>query len=122
MRKAFGSEARTWSQMILKVSSLTNLSMIYVDNILLVAAVVHNMGNLESAAGNYELAKENFDRAVSIRVKQGETAANQLALLYLCIGRVHHLEGDYDEAMKTYAKAENLFVRTLGAEKHYMAQ
>jgi hypothetical protein len=65
---------------------------------------------------------EYFDRAVEIRLAQGETAANQLALLYLCIGRVHTLREDFEKALKMFSRAENLFVRTLGAEKHYMAQ
>ena len=79
------------------------------------------MGNLESAQGNFETAQTLFDRAVAIRDAQGETAANQLALLYLCIGRNLFWQKQYDEAEKTYAKAENLFVRTLGADKSYMA-
>lgn len=80
------------------------------------------MGNLETAAGDYDKAMEYFDRAVKIRLAQGDTAANQLALLYLCMGRVDSLRKDYDRALKMFGRAENLFVRTLGAEKHYMAQ
>ncbi len=80
------------------------------------------MGNLESAAGDYENAMEYFNRAVKIRLAQGDTAANQLALLYLCIGRVDSLKGDFDKASRNFARSEALFVRTLGAEKHYMAQ
>lgn len=80
------------------------------------------MGNLETATANYDMAMEYFDRAVEIRVLQGDTAANQLALLHLCIGRVFSLRKDYEKANKMFSTAENLFVRTLGAEKHYMAQ
>jgi tetratricopeptide (TPR) repeat protein len=80
------------------------------------------MGNLEAATGDYDKAMEYFDRAVKIRLAQGETAANQLALLYLYIGRVHTQRGDYDKALMMFSQAENLFVRTLGAEKHHMAQ
>lgn len=80
------------------------------------------MGNLETAAGDYDKAMEYFDRAVNIRIAQGDTAANQLALLYLCIGRVDSLRKEYDKAAKRFSTAENLFVRTLGAERHYMAQ
>jgi len=80
------------------------------------------MGNLETAAGDYEKAKEYFNRAVRIRLAQGETAANQLALLYLCIGRVYTQEREFDKALKMFSMAENLFVRTLGAEKHNIAQ
>jgi len=86
-----------------------------------IAATTHNIGNLETATGDYDKAMEYFDRAVKIRLAQGETAANQLALLYLCIGRVHTQREDFDKALKMFSQAENLFVRTLGAEKHYMA-
>jgi hypothetical protein len=65
---------------------------------------------------------EHFNRAVKIRLTQGETAANQLALLYLCIGRVYTETEDYERAMRMFSQAETLFVRTLGAEMHYMAQ
>ena len=80
------------------------------------------MGNLETSAGDYDKAMEYFNRAVEIRLAQGEMAANQLALLYLCIGRVHTQRKDFEKALKMFSQAENLFVRTLGAEKHYMAQ
>jgi len=65
---------------------------------------------------------EHFNRAVEIRLGQGETAVNQLALLYLCIGRVYTETEDYDKAWKMFSQAETLFVRTLGEEMHYMAQ
>lgn len=64
----------------------------------------------------------HFERAVDIRLKQGDTAANQLALLYLCIGRVYALQDNYKEARAMFSKSEALFVRTLGPEKHFMAQ
>jgi len=76
---------------------------------------------LETSTGDYDRAMEFFNRAVDIRLAQGDTAANQLALLYLCIGRVDSLRKDFEKATKMFARAENLFVRTLGAEKHYMA-
>jgi tetratricopeptide (TPR) repeat protein len=90
--------------------------------VLIVAASTHNMGNLEAATGDFEKAMGYFKRAVEIRLAQGETAANQLALLYLCIGRVHTQLEDFDKALKMFSQAESLFVRQLGAEKHYMAQ
>lgn len=92
------------------------------------AAVYHNMGNLESAAGNYDAAMDYFRKTEAIRMTQGETAENQLALLYLCIGRCMALETalegaqDYAEAQNMVSRAENLFARTIGAEKHFMAQ
>lgn len=80
------------------------------------------MGNLETAMGDYEKAMEYFEEAIAIWKAQGDTAANQLALVYLCIGQADSLRKDYDKAMKMLGRAEALFVQTLGAEKHYMAQ
>jgi tetratricopeptide (TPR) repeat protein len=87
-----------------------------------VAVSSQNMGNLETAAGNYERAMDFFNRAVDIWIAQGDEGANQLALIYLCIGRVDSLRKDYDKAARRFSTAENLFVRTLGSERHIMAQ
>jgi hypothetical protein len=65
---------------------------------------------------------EYFNRALGIRHSQGATADTQLALLYLCIGRVHTLTRDFEKALRMFNTAEDLFARTLGAEDHYMAQ
>lgn len=60
--------------------------------------------------------------ALPIRHQQGDTAANQLALLYLCMGRNEFWKRNFNEAEKLYRMAETLFARTLGADKHFMAQ
>jgi tetratricopeptide (TPR) repeat protein len=87
-----------------------------------VAAVYHNIGNLESAAGKAELALDYFRKVEEIRKKQGVAAENQLALLYLCMGRCYSSQGKYKEAMEMLQRSESLFVRTIGADKHFMAQ
>jgi tetratricopeptide (TPR) repeat protein len=75
-----------------------------------------------TAIGDYDDAMQFFQKAIEIRNKQGEEAANQLGLLYLCIARVYSLQQKWDETERNLNKSENLFVRTIGAEKHYMAQ
>jgi len=86
-----------------------------------VGYMMRNMGNLETGCGRYDEAMELFTRAVSIHLALGDSAAAQLALTYLSIGRLYCVQGLYDEAMKTLASSEALFVRTFGAETHFMA-
>ncbi|MCJ1400647.1 hypothetical protein MMC11_003855 [Xylographa trunciseda] len=81
----------------------------------------HNMGNLESATENLDAAMAYFNRAVDIRIGKGDAAAAQLALTYLCIGRVHYLRNEFDEATKWFAQSEALFVRTEGADTQFMS-
>lgn len=84
--------------------------------------ILHNLGNLESARGHYDEALEFFHRSREIRIRQGDLAASQLALSNLCIGRLHTLWGNNEEATKWLSQAELLFVRTLNTSKHYIAQ
>lgn len=88
----------------------------------LLSDILHNLGNLESARGNYDDAWELLSRSREIRIRQGDPAASQLALSNLCIGRLHTLWGNNDEATKWLSQAELLFVRTLSTSKHHIAQ
>jgi tetratricopeptide (TPR) repeat protein len=85
------------------------------------AYIYHNMGNLETGCGRYEEAMEHFTKAVVIRRALGDRAAGQLALTYLCIGRLYYFQQKFEEAMKMLADSEALFVRTSGAETHFMS-
>jgi hypothetical protein len=80
------------------------------------------MGNIESASDNLDEAMEYFSRAVPLRLVAGDSAASLLATTYLCIARVHHLKGEYDEAFRMCAQSEALFVRTAGADNHFLAK
>ena len=85
------------------------------------AYLYHNMGNLETGSGRYVEAMEYFKKAVDIRRAQGDRAVGQLALTYLCIGRLYYFQRKFEEAMKMLADSESLFVRSSGAETHFMA-
>jgi len=80
------------------------------------------MGNLESACGNLEEAMDYFNRAVTLRLAAGDAAASLLATTYICIARVHFLKDEYAEAYKITAQSEALFVRTAGADNHFLAK
>lgn len=88
----------------------------------IVAAIYNNLGNVELAVGNTEEAIECYDRATQIWVNGGDATATRLALTYLCIGRVRMLQGKLTEAMELTAWSEDLFVRTTGKEKGFMAK
>jgi hypothetical protein len=80
------------------------------------------MGNLESTCDNLDEAMDYFNRAVELRLAAGDAAAGLLATTYICVARVHFLKGEYDEAFKISAKSEALFVRTAGADNHFLAK
>jgi tetratricopeptide (TPR) repeat protein len=86
-----------------------------------VTYMYHNMGNLETGCGRYEEAMVYFTKVVNIRRAQGDRAAGRLALVYLCIGRLYYFQRKFEEAMKMLADSEALFVRSTGAETHFMA-
>lgn len=79
------------------------------------------MGNLETAQGRYEEALDFFQRAIQIRTAIGDAGAGQLALTYMCLARLYYYRQKFEEGMKMLASAEALFVRTQGAETHFMA-
>lgn len=87
-----------------------------------VAAIYNNLGNLELAQGNTEEAIEYFNRATQIWVDGGDATASRLALTYLCVGRVRMLQGNLADAMELTAWSEDLFIRTIGKDKGFMAK
>jgi tetratricopeptide (TPR) repeat protein len=87
-----------------------------------VAAIYNNFGNLELATGNPKWAKENYEKAIQIWNAAGDDAADQLALTHLCLGRVHTLQQNIGEALKSTSLAETLFLHTTGADKGFMAK
>jgi len=86
-----------------------------------VASIYHNMGNLETARGNLQDSRNYFDKAISIWADGGDASASTLAFTYLCVGRMHMLQGNLTEAMNLTQLSEALFVRTMGADKGFMA-
>jgi hypothetical protein len=87
-----------------------------------VAAIYNNFGNLELATGNPKWATENYNRAMQIWVAGGDATAIQLAITHLCMGRVHTLRRNISEAFKSTSIAETLLLRTMGADKGFMAK
>jgi tetratricopeptide (TPR) repeat protein len=81
-----------------------------------------NMGNIETATQHYDKALDYYQRAVEIYPTLGDVAAWKLGLVYMGIGRCHAAQLRYQDARRLYGQAEQLFVRTKGSDKHFMAQ
>ncbi|KAH9205993.1 P-loop containing nucleoside triphosphate hydrolase protein, partial [Leptodontidium sp. 2 PMI_412] len=86
------------------------------------AAIYNNLGNLEVAMGNLDEADEYYTLAMNIWLAGGDNTAEQLAVTYLCIGRFHMLQRNFEEALRYTSLSEALFLRTIGAEMSFMAQ
>lgn len=87
-----------------------------------VAISFANLGNVESAEGNYDKALDLFQRAARIYTELGDSQVLFLALSWIQIGRVYFLQGLLDDAYKEFMRSENLLLRTGGPNKHYLAQ
>ena len=86
-----------------------------------VAGIYNNLGNLETACGNLAESRDYFERATLIWIAGGDATAFQLALTYLCVGRMHMLQGNFRDAEKNTTHSESIFVR-IGAPALAMAQ
>ncbi|PVH79051.1 TPR-like protein [Cadophora sp. DSE1049] len=82
---------------------------------------LHNMGHLETTSENLVEATDYLQRAIEIRLAGGDAASNLLAISYLCLGRVHFLQEEYEKAFDIVAQSEALFFRTSGANAPLMA-
>lgn len=88
----------------------------------LVASSLANLGNVETADENYEVARTLYQQAARIREKIGDSAATMLALTYLQIGRVDILEEKYQDGLNMLQRSESLFNRQTGSRLHYLAE
>ncbi|EXJ60696.1 hypothetical protein A1O7_04849 [Cladophialophora yegresii CBS 114405] len=86
-----------------------------------IATILSNLGNLETAEGNFEAASVWLERAVSIRESIGDEAASLLALNYLQIGRVHFLQDHFAEAYSMYQKCEGVLNKEKGRNRLFTA-
>jgi tetratricopeptide (TPR) repeat protein len=76
-----------------------------------IANVLGNLGNAESAEGNYQTALEYLEKSAEIRAKLGSEEAVYLALNWLMIGRVYSLQERDSEAYQMFQKAESMLNR-----------
>jgi tetratricopeptide (TPR) repeat protein len=97
-------------------------SELFGPNDLEVANVLGNLGNIESAEGNYDEAQNLFERAAAIREDFGEQDEfEMLGLTYMQLGRVAALRGDPHQAWKMYQKSEACFRQNPGQSETFSA-
>ena len=85
------------------------------------AVVLANLGNVETAEGNYEQALEYLKQGAEIREAMGDDAATLLAVNYMQIGRVYALQDKKTDAYQMYQKCEGILNRRVGRNKFYTA-
>jgi tetratricopeptide (TPR) repeat protein/Cdc6-like AAA superfamily ATPase len=85
------------------------------------AIVLANLGNIETAQGNYSEALKLLEEAAGIRYQIGDDAAVMLALNYLQIGRVFFLQGEYTRAYNSYQQCEGVFMKKAGRNSWFLA-
>lgn len=81
----------------------------------LVASSLANLGNVETADENYEVARTLYQQAARIREEIGDSAATVLALTYLQLGRVDTLEKKYQDALSMLQRSESVLNRQPGS-------
>ncbi len=79
-----------------------------------------NLGNVESAEGNYALALDYLEKTAEIRTKLGSDATVYLALTYMGIGRVYALQNKDADAYQMFQKSESLLNRKGGQNKLFL--
>lgn len=67
------------------------------------AAASNNLGAVHTALGNWEEAAENFDRAIALNRKEGDSY--RLASTLNNLGRVRHYAGEVEAARVSYEEA-----------------
>jgi tetratricopeptide (TPR) repeat protein len=88
-----------------------------------VATILANLGNVESAEGNYDEAQDLFERAATIREQSGGPLeeSEMLGLTFMQLGRVAALRGDHNQAWKLYQKSEAYLLRKPGHNDAFLA-
>jgi len=79
------------------------------------AATYGNLGNLEAAEGNLDLAMKYQRRSLAIREKLSGTEIMR-GIVHQCMGRIFFLKGEYQAAAEEYRRCETLFLEYFGPE------
>ena len=86
-----------------------------------IAICLGNLGNIETAEGNYKEALDVLQEAADIRESLGDEAAVMLALNYLQLGRVHFLQKEYTRAYLEYQRCEGVLLKKAGRNSAFQA-
>jgi tetratricopeptide (TPR) repeat protein len=87
----------------------------------LVASILANLGNVESAEGNLDEADALFVEAARIRETYGDREAVMLGVTYMQRGRVWYLKNELFQAFEMYNKADACFKKKAGQDQIHLA-
>lgn len=77
------------------------------------AASFNNIGTVYMACQQYDVAMENHERALNIRIESLPCKHPNIALSYENIGSVHERNGELQKAMVNYKKASDIYCHSL---------
>ena len=89
------------------------------ENDLRVAVSLANLGNVETAEGNYDEAQILFEEAARIREPQKQPLT--LGLTFLQLGRLWFLRNEFDQARRMYSSADACFAKQGAEDPLYIA-
>ena len=84
------------------------------DHVELVTCAYHNMGTLHRDLGDYQQAKEYYERALSIQLNKLEPDHVAVARTYHSMGTLHHDFGDYQQAKECHERTLSIQQNKLG--------
>ncbi len=87
-----------------------------INNLLRIAAIQVNIGNIHNMMGNYSDAEKHWNKALQINQSIGNV--DQEARLLLNYGIFHYEHAEFEEAIDLYQRAGNIF-RGLGNKNGY---
>ena len=80
------------------------------------ASILHNMGVLHMSLGDYQQAKECYERALPIQVNVLGPDHVDVARMYENMGNLHRNLGDYQQAKEYYERARSIRLNKLGPD------
>ena len=80
------------------------------------AGILHNMGVLHMYLGDYQQAKECYERALPIQLNMLGPDHVYVARMYENMGNLHRNLGDYQQAKEYYERARSIRLNKLGPD------
>ena len=81
-----------------------------------VAASYNNLGTVHRGLGRFQQAKDNYARALDIRLKQLGPKHVDVGASYNYVGNVYRSLGDFQQAKDNHARALDIRLKRLGPE------
>jgi tetratricopeptide (TPR) repeat protein len=81
----------------------------------------NSLGLAHYSKGDYDLAIDNYEKAIDLNLKQLGPAHQNVAAAYNNLGLAYNSKGDHDEAIDYYNRALKILIKKLGATHENVA-